>query len=210
MTHAVPYVRELIRSIMCAVIVAIAGVGLLVVIGVIASLTARAESPSWPGPYAVELVQVADGDTVVVRFGEGPCGRGPCAGSIWSIRIAGIDTPERRLCRNWATLSERLPTMTTAQRTRAQSCAWCPAEKQAAAEAKAYATKLLGAHPIRVSGLTRDPYWGRLVGSIEIDAGDEWRSLADVMIEVGHATAYDPGSTHSYAKAKPWCDGEAR
>lgn len=168
-----------------------------------------AETMHWPGPYAASLVKVADGDTVVVRFAEGPCERGPCAGSIWSIRIAGIDTPEKRLCRNWQTLAERLPTLTPAQRTKLQSCAWCPAEKQAATEAKAYATKLLGAHPIRVSGLVRDPYWGRLVGSVELDAGGEWRSLADVMIEVGHATAYDPGATHSYAKAKPWC-GEVR
>lgn len=170
---------------------------------------ARAEATGWPGPYAVDLVKVDDGDTVVVRFREGPCERGPCAGSIWSIRVAGIDTPEKRLCRGWATLAERLPTLTPAQRTRMQSCAWCPAEKTAAAEARTYATKVLSGRALRVSGLVRDPYWGRLVGSVELDAGGEWRSLAEVMIEVGHAVAYDPGAAHSYAKAKPWC-GEAR
>lgn len=181
---------------------------LLVVAAILASIgAARAEPTSWPGPYAVSLVKVADGDTVVVRFAEGPCERGPCAGSIWSIRVAGIDTPEKRLCRNWQTLAERLPTLTPAQRTKLQSCAWCPAEKQAAAEAKAYASRLLSGHALRVSGLVRDPYWGRLVGSVELDTGGgEWRSLAEVMIEVGHAIAYDPGAAGSYAKVKPWCE----
>lgn len=180
----------------------------LVVVGTFFSLQPRAaETVSWPGPYTVDLVKVSDGDTVVVRFGEGPCERGPCAGSIWSIRIAHIDTPEKKLCRGWETLVDRLPTMTPAQRTKQQSCAWCPAEKQAAVEARAYVAKLLAGRALRASDLRRDPYWGRLVGVLEVDAAGEWRALGDILIEVGLAVPYDPGDGHGFGKAKPWCEG---
>lgn len=177
----------------------------LVFLGAVTSHRARAEASSWPGPYAVDLVEVSDGDTVVVRFGEGPCERGPCIGSVWSIRIAHVDTPEKKLCKGWKTLGERLPSMTAAQRIKVQSCAWCPAEKQAAAEAKVYVTKLLASRALRASDLRRDPYWGRLVGVLEVDAGGEWRALGDILIEVGLATPYDPGGGRSFAKTKPWC-----
>ena len=86
-----------------------------------------ASAETWPGPYAATVVKVTDGDTVVVRFAEGPCERGPCVASVWSIRIAGIDTPEKKLCRDWQALPARLPTMSPARRTKAQSCAWGPA-----------------------------------------------------------------------------------
>ncbi len=62
------------------------------------SNTAYAQDRSkWPGPFPVDILAVLDGDTVEVRFGDGPCtagGRGaPCPGSVLALRLAGIDTP---------------------------------------------------------------------------------------------------------------------
>jgi len=164
------------------------------------------QSRVWPGPFAVTLVAVQDGDTVTVKFQEGPCGRGPCAGSIWSIRVAGIDTPESRLCKRWRELPGLLDHISPRERTRMQSCAWCPAEVEAVKSLKTYVGKVLARHPIRVEGLRRDPYWGRLVGSIEIDAGGgDWRSLAAALRDTGLVEDYDP-AVSGYAKSKPWCE----
>jgi len=55
---------------------------------------AEAAGIRWPGPHQVQVTRVLDGDTVEVLWITGPCGRGPCAGTISLVRLRGIDTPE--------------------------------------------------------------------------------------------------------------------
>lgn len=83
-----------------------------------------------------------------------------------SVRLAGIDTPER----GW----------------RAQ----CPAEAELAESARAYVVgRLAGAEAVTVL----DPDWGkfggRIIGRVMIDGSD----LASELIERGFAIAYDGG-----------------
>lgn len=144
----------------------------------------------WPGPFRVSIEHVRDGDSVDVRFEEGPCGRGPCSGSEWTLRIRGIDTAETSRCRG---------------RPR-QSCAACEAEVKAGRQAAAHARRLLdGAVAARVRELGPDPYQGRIVGTLEILRGGGWVSYGALMMEAGLAVPYDPAARGSWEKTKPWC-----
>lgn len=170
------------------IVVAAALLGLLAV-------GAHANTPQlktrWPGYYHVVNPRVIDGDTVEVTFQDGPCGYGPCAGAIRSIRLAGVDTPEHRLCRHDGE----------------QSCAQCPEELALAGKAEDYTAKAIGeALRLRVTGLERGSYAGRVVGDLQVqgDSGT-WYSLSAGLLKAGLAEAYDPDASGSFKKEKGWC-----
>jgi endonuclease YncB( thermonuclease family) len=153
---------------------------------------------SWPGPFRVQVIAVKDGDTVEVLFREGPCSAGglgaPCPGSVLALRIRGIDTPEKKLC----------------QKRSNQSCAACPEEAELGKRATAFANaELTGRLAARVTNLGRDPYFGRIVGTIEILKDGRFQNYADLIIAAGLAQPYDPSGSGSYAKLKGWCPRKA-
>jgi endonuclease YncB( thermonuclease family) len=152
--------------------------------------------PPWPGPYAITKPTVKDGDTVEVMFKEGPCGRGPCAGSIWGIRVRGIDAPEIHACRAGDKHG----------RGTSQSCARCPAELALGLKARDMAKTLIErATDARIGHVSRDAYAGRLVGEIDLSIDGSWQSLGDRLEVLGLAVPYDPSATGSFKKTKPWC-----
>jgi endonuclease YncB( thermonuclease family) len=153
---------------------------------------------SWPGPFRVQVVAVKDGDTVEILFREGPCAAGglgaPCEGNILALRIRGIDTPEKKLC----------------QKRSRQSCAACPEEAALGQRATRLAEELLvGKLAARVTNLGRDPYFGRIVGTLEILHEGRFQSYADLVIAAGLANAYDPSASGNYTKTKGWCPQKA-
>jgi endonuclease YncB( thermonuclease family) len=157
---------------------------------------ARAEPRSkWPGPFRVEVLAVTDGDTVRVRFAEGPCGRGPCVGQELGLRLRGIDTPEKKLC------GKPKP-----GKKQSQSCAQCPEERALGIKATAFMTGLMrpGA-AVRARDLKPDPYNGRIVGALEVLTGGRWQSASDAMIARKLASPYDPDKVGTYQKIKNWC-----
>ena len=113
------------------------------------------------GPYDATLVRIIDGDTVVVDV------------AVWpeqtirtSLRLAGVDTPEK----GWR--------------------AKCDAEREAGKRATAFTTRWLSAHTqIQVTDIRRGKYAGRVLGLIT--AGDS--DLATDLIEAGVARPYDGG-----------------
>jgi endonuclease YncB( thermonuclease family) len=148
----------------------------------------------WPGPFKVQVLEVKDGDTVEVLFREGPCSEGglgaPCPGSILALRVRGIDTPEKKLC----------------QKLTRQSCAACPEEARLGQAATQTAKALLvGKLVAQVRDLGRDPYFGRIVGSIDILHEGRLQSYATLMIEAGLANRYEPLEDGTYRKDKSWC-----
>jgi endonuclease YncB( thermonuclease family) len=148
----------------------------------------------WQGPFKVQVLSVTDGDSVEVLFKEGPCaegGRGaPCPGSILSLRIRGIDTPEKKLC----------------QARKSQSCAACKEEENLGKAATKFANDLLVGKLVTVArDLGKDPYFGRIVGSLEILHEGRMQSYAALIMEAGLATRYEPLEDGSYAKPKGWC-----
>lgn len=159
---------------------------------------AKAAGAPWPGPHPVEVLRVLDGDTVEVKFLSGPCGRGPCPGSVALIRVRGIDSPEVHLCR----------TGFKPGRGKSQSCAQCPEELRLGQEARAEADRLLGhGAAVRAREIGPDAYNGRFVARLEVISGG-WQDYGAVMIAGGHAVRYDPAADKSFAKAKPWCAAE--
>jgi endonuclease YncB( thermonuclease family) len=148
----------------------------------------------WAGPFKVQVIEVKDGDTVEILFKEGPCSEGglgaPCAGSIMALRVRGIDTPEKKLC----------------QRQGSQSCAACPQEAKLGQASTRTAKALLEGKLIAyVRDLGRDPYFGRVVGTIDILHEGRLQSYATLMIEAGLASRYDPLADGTYRKTKNWC-----
>jgi endonuclease YncB( thermonuclease family) len=157
---------------------------------------ARAEPRSkWPGPFRVEVLAVTDGDTVQVRFAEGPCGRGPCVGQELGLRFRDIDTPEKALCGKPKPGKEQ-----------SQSCARCPEEVALGIKATAFIKRLLrpGA-AVRARYLKPDPYSGRIVGTLEVLTGGRWRSASAGMIARKLASPYNPDKAGTYKKLKNWC-----
>lgn len=154
-------------------------------------LPAEAAKARWPGPFPVDVIAVRDGDTVDVRFRDGPCGRAPCPGQETLVRVLGIDAPE----------SHRCGASRAGQRASGgQSCAACDEEwrlgKQAAAELEAFTR----GKAARVGQIRPDKYAGRVLGELEVFADGGWRSAAEHMKLKGLAVAYDGGR-----KTKPWC-----
>lgn len=101
------------------------------------------------------------------------------------IRIAGIDTPEKRPHKSGRT-EESLA-----------------AEKAAAAKAQHALDTLLKRHKYRfeIVYITADKYHGRIVAEVFVGEDDERINVSEYMIEQGHAYAYD-GKTK-----KSWDDG---
>lgn len=146
----------------------------------------------WPGPYAVTIAAVLDGDSVVVELdGDCPfgCREGLDGKQIITVRIAGIDAPEIHACRGDANAS----------------CAACPAELELGRRAKATVIDLT--RPVeatRIIALSPDKYSGRVIGDLQVRRGDIWLSIADELLKGEMAVPYDGGR-----KSKPWC-GDVR
>lgn len=160
---------------------------------------AHAASPRRaPGPFRVEVLDVLDGDTVEVRFMEGPCGRLPCVGQQAAIRILNIDAPEAHACRS-----------RSRARSGGASCAACPAELALGKRALAFTRDLVEGkgHPpaARALNVRPDKYHGRVVAGLEVLQDGAWVSVGDALIEAGLAVPYA-----GRAKSKPWCAAPAR
>jgi endonuclease YncB( thermonuclease family) len=108
--------------------------------------------------------------------------------SIIDIRIAGIDTPERR--------------PTRAGRTEAS----LQREKERAATATDFLKQLLlensaddGTLVFVIQNLQPDKYAGRIVADVICVKGDAFINAADALLEAGHAVVYDGGTkTHDW------------
>jgi endonuclease YncB( thermonuclease family) len=188
MTVAAAIKALVLSTALVIVSVLIAFFGLLV-LGISSATPSGAAGRGWPGPHAVEVLQVQDADTIVVRMRDGPCGRGPCPGAEISVRVRGVDAPEVHLCRT----------------STSQSCAQCDAELVAGRQAAAAAKKLLTGAAVRIRDIGPDPYWGRYVATIELLSGGAWQSYADILISRDLAVPYDPAGAGTYRKPKPWC-----
>jgi endonuclease YncB( thermonuclease family) len=155
---------------------------------------AARETRRWPGPFSVDIVAVLDGDTVEVRFRDGPCGRGPCPGQVMSVRLLDIDAPEAHRCG------------ARGARSGGQSCAACDAEHRLGRQALAFTRDLVEGkgqpRPARVVAGRPDKYAGRIVAALEVLDAGRWRSVGAALIEAGLAVPYD-----GRAKQKPWCAG---
>ncbi len=158
--------------------------------------SAEAARGRFPGPFPVEVLAVRDGDTVEVRFRDGPCGRAPCPGQELLVRILGIDAPEAHRC-GQSRAGQRA--------SGGSSCAACEAEWRLGRSARAELDSLLQGAAARVSDIRPDKYGGRIVANIEVLSGGSWRSAADHLQERGLAVAYDGGR-----KSKPWCKAKRR
>lgn len=145
---------------------------------------------AWPGPFRVETLKVKDGDTIEVRFIDGPCGRGPCPGQILAVRVAGVDAPEAHAC------GPRLR-----ERSSGASCAACPEELELGAKARAFVRDFVQpARPARVVAARRDKYGGRIVAGFQVFKDGQWADLGQALLGAGLAVPYDGGG-----KLKPWC-----
>jgi endonuclease YncB( thermonuclease family) len=154
-------------------------------------IAADAAKARWPGPFPVELLAVRDGDTVDVRFRDGPCGRAPCPGQETLVRVLGIDAPE----------SHRCGTSRIGQRSSGgQSCASCDEEWRLGKQAATELDDFTRGRAARVGQIRPDKYAGRVLGELEVFADGGWRSAAEHMKLKGLAVAYD-----GRRKTKPWC-----
>jgi endonuclease YncB( thermonuclease family) len=138
------------------------GIGALAYL--VAALLAAVAKPGlaadWlPGPLPAEVTRVVDGDTIEVRV------------RIWLgqeletlVRIAGIDTPERRGA--------------------------CPAERERAAEAHLALSRLTAERQVVLREIHFGKYAGRVVARVETAAGED---LAQALKALGLARAYDGG-----------------
>jgi endonuclease YncB( thermonuclease family) len=142
-----------------------------------------------PGPFRVEVLAVLDGDTVEVRFMDGPCGRLPCIGQEASIRIVNIDAPEAHACRS-----------RSRSRSGGASCAACPAEHALGQQALAFTRDLVVGQATRTLNVRPDKFHGRVVAELQVLKGGTWLSVGGALIKAGLAVPYD-----GRAKRKPWC-----
>lgn len=152
------------------------------------------ETRQWPGPFPVDVLAVLDGDTVEVRFRDGPCGRSPCPGQVLSVRLLDIDAPEAHRC------GTRHDHRTTA-RSGGQSCAACEAEHRLGLEALAFTRDLVEGRAARVSAGRPDKFAGRVVARLQVLRDGAWIDVAEALKRAGLAVAYD-----GRRKSKPWCD----
>jgi endonuclease YncB( thermonuclease family) len=146
------------------------------------------------GPFRVEVLAVLDGDTVEVRFMEGPCGRLPCVGQEASIRILNVDAPEAHRCRS-----------RSLARSGGASCAACEAEHELGQQALAFTRDLVKGRAARTLNVRPDKYAGRVVADLEVLKDGRWVPVGATLIEAGFAVPYD-----GRRKNKPWCAQGAR
>lgn len=124
-------------------------------------------SAAYAETYDLTVTKVVDGDSIRVAVDWLP----PELGTDISIRVMGIDTPEKG--------------------GRGQ----CPAESELGQQATDYAkTKIKVGDVIQVEFLSWDKYGGRIDGNIFIDG----ESFADMQIAAGLAKPYDGGTKESW------------
>ncbi|HEX2257290.1 MAG TPA: thermonuclease family protein [Afifellaceae bacterium] len=112
-----------------------------------------------PGPYRAQVERVVDGDTLAVRV------------AVWlgqelsvSVRIRGIDAPERR--------------------------ARCPRERELAEAAAGHLAALVGGEPVALTQIAGGKFYGRVVADVASAAGGD---LALEQLAAGLARSYDGG-----------------
>ncbi len=126
---------------------------------VVALLAGPLATETLPGPLPARVLEVIDGDSLDVRA------------RIWlgqevriRVRLAGIDTPERR--------------------------GRCPEERAAAAAAKQRLAVLAGTGEVWLLDIRYGKFAGRVLARV-LDARN--RDFAREMLRSGHARAYDGG-----------------
>lgn len=123
---------------------------------------ARAGEDQWrsvAGPVAARIVRVIDGDTLVVDAHPWP-GHAVRV----SVRLRGIDTPERR--------------------------SRCPAERLAGDRARSELERLVSGFPtVELVNVSGGKYYGRVLADLR--AGT--RDVAEAMLESGLARSYEGG-----------------
>jgi micrococcal nuclease len=145
-----------------------------------ASVAAGTISPACHDAY---LVEIKDGDTVDAIYAVGD--------DIYkrvSIRIAGVDTPEK----GWR--------------------AGCAVEREKGEKASSWTKRLLqplvGLRPVayaRICDVRRDKYAGRRVARLEIRKAKDgpWVDVGASLVAAGLARPYDGGTKPSWCAADP-------
>lgn len=124
----------------------------------------RRDAGHFGNAFVDEVTGIYDGDTFHVTIHGWP----PVAGKHIAVRIAGIDTPERR--------------------------ARCARERQLANQARQFLVwELRDARQIELRKIRRGKYF-RIVAEVYVDGS----SLADRMIHAGHARTYAGGKRKSW------------
>lgn len=159
---------------------------ILVAFGLSAEAAPRGHAP---GPFRVDVLSVLDGDTVEVRFAEGPCGRLPCIGQEVAIRILNIDAPEAHRCRS-----------SSLARSGGRNCAACDAEHDLGQQALTFTRDLVKGRAARTLNVRPDKYHGRVVADLEVLKDGGWISVGAELVRSGLAVPYN-GRT----KLKTWC-----
>lgn len=120
-----------------------------------------------PGPIPAEVVEVVDGDTLAVRA------------IVWlgqavdiHVRLAGVDTPERR--------------------------ARCGQERDLAEQATRLTRRLVADGEVRLFDVTADKYGGRVRARVETADGAD---LARALLASGLARPYGGGRREGWCEA---------
>lgn len=129
----------------------------------VSTLAAATFTVALTTPYTWQVVRVIDGDTVVVKTPWIP----PELGDTMSIRIYGIDTPEK----SWR--------------------AKCDAERALSAEATQFVIELLENNSYEIVLVKWDKFGGRILGDFIIDGA----RMADLLLEQGLAQPYTGSGT---------------
>ena len=127
-------------------------------------------APAFAADYAWPVLRVIDGDTIAVDASADM----PPELARLSVRLAGIDTPEKG------------------------GRAKCPSERDAGQAATVYTEAALQ-QAQRV--VVRNPKWGKWGGRVLADVILDGRSLSADLIAAGHARAYDGGRRVSWCEA---------
>lgn len=127
---------------------------------------AFAQVANGPGEYVVVVESVYDGDTFRINLQGLPAELNPV-----KVRVRGVDSPERGAPR-------------------------CPAERQGAERARAFAEATLG-NRVVISDLEWDKYGGRIDADVLV--GPDRRSFAMLLIQSGNARPYTGGQRQG------WC-----
>jgi micrococcal nuclease len=135
---------------------------LAALLNAVAGTEAGAAETIWktvPGPVAARVVRVIDGDTILVDAHPWP-GQAIRV----SVRLRGIDTPERR--------------------------SRCSVERKAANEARGELERLVAGHEtVSLINVTGGKYYGRILADLK--AGS--RDIASAMLQGGFARPYQGG-----------------